>query len=144
MSEREDFSQPCASCSKQIAAGEEFVRGGSYGYAFHPACLPGNDGDTTTTTSTSTSTSTSRPTSTSRSTPTPTPKRQAGEGNKAEQESALGHKRVSTTEKWYVHQLEAEDELEAERMRQDEVNRTVNRDPSPSLPTVPDALPEAA
>ena len=56
----------------------------------------------------------------------------------------LGHRRVSTTEKWYVHQIESLDDLAAERMRQREVNRAVNRDPSPGFPSVPVTTPEAA
>jgi integrase len=55
----------------------------------------------------------------------------------------LGHRHVSTTEKWYVQQVESMLDLEAERMRQ-AVNETVNETPSPGLPTVPDFVPQSA
>ena len=30
----------------------------------------------------------------------------------------LGHRKISTTERWYVHQIESADDLAAERMRE--------------------------
>jgi integrase len=35
----------------------------------------------------------------------------------------LGHKKVNTTERWYVHQIESLDDLAAERMRERERSR---------------------
>lgn len=59
----------------------------------------------------------------------------------------LGHKRTSTTERWYVHQIESMHDEAGDRMRaqmdaRETVNAPVNTDPLPVVPAESPTIPK--